>query len=110
MNYLGIEISDSKHIKKAEKHRIFLEQTFQLTVIFDFIKYLSLLNYFHLNGFDLAQIEKEMVYIEILETDDEKLINKLEEILELKENLQKLNWNLINYKIMLEDMQHNENS
>lgn len=77
--------------------------------LLDFVSFMQLNNEFASKGIFITEKNKEEKYIEIIETGNEKLIEKLENYITLMDNIKIIQNKKNEYTKIIEDLQHLHN-
>lgn len=87
---------DALELKKMEVYsrgRLLINQRIDVLSLFEIVSFIVLNNYLMDKGFCITDDNREQKYLEIIETQNEELISKLEEYLESRDTLfQDLYW------------------
>jgi hypothetical protein len=79
---------------------------FNMYDIFNLIDYLNHWSYLFSKGFIITDENKEDIFIEIIEKDDDKLLDTLEKYLESKENFDQFKTNFVIYQEVKSDLEY----
>lgn len=85
--YYNVPITDSRRVSIIKQAKRKLESLVQTIDMVDYINYIDINNELHNKGIFISDNNREEKYIEVLETCDEKLIDCLEQYLELKDRM-----------------------
>jgi hypothetical protein len=102
--FYGIKVTDIKKYQISQMLKEYLETRVNEKTIIDYIDYIDVRDILADRGFIVTDSNKEEKYLEILETEDDELIDLLEEFLILKDDLTEIKTARRTYKKLMEKL------
>jgi len=100
----GIKVTDKNKYLIAQLLKEYLESRVNEKSLIDYIDYIDTRDVLAEKGFIITDSNKEEKYLEILETEDDELIDLLEEFLIMRDNLSELKTARRTYKELMEKL------